>query len=164
MAHREQKRSRHAGGCPWGDVELSSALCLCALWRLGVSRRLLRLPPCHLFCSVGCPGGWPNLLGSSAVARLAAVYGWQEHSAEIGARRALPRTAARRRGFLGSFSLPPRRLCRGWLEYLGEVVAVVASGRFSTSPALWGSRLVGAGACLSSFSAFPARRLNGRGA
>ena len=103
MAHREQERSRGAGGGPWADIELGSALCLCALWRLGVSRRLLCLPPCLLFCSVGCPGGWPNLLGSSAVARLAAVYGWPEPSAEIVARRVFPQTAARRRGFLGSF-------------------------------------------------------------
>jgi len=77
------------------------------------------------------------------------------------------RTAARRRGFLDSFFR-----CRhgvfagGWLEYLGGVVAVAASGRFLVSSVLWGPRLAGGGegACLSSFSAFPARRLNGRGA
>ncbi len=122
---------------------------------MGVSRRLLSLPPCLLFCSVGCPGGWPNLLGSSAVARLAAVYGGRSPRLKIKARVALSRAQPPAVGdFLTLFSLPPRRLCRGWLEYLEEVVAVVASGRFSASPALWGPRLAGAGACLSSFTPF----------
>jgi hypothetical protein len=58
-----------------GGYRAELCLRLCALWRLGVSRRLLCLPPRLLFCSAGCPGGWLNLLGSSAVARLAAVYG-----------------------------------------------------------------------------------------
>jgi hypothetical protein len=149
MAHREQERSRGAGGGPWADIELGSASVSapCGGWGSRDVSSVCR----RAFCSArrAVPGAGLTSFRSGAARRRL----WRGPSAEIGARRVFPQTAARRRGFLDSFFR-----CRhgvfagGWLEYLGEVVAVVASGRFLVSYASWGPRLAGAGACLSSFT------------
>ena len=86
---------------------------------------------CRAFCSArwAVPGAGLTSFRSGAARRRL----WRGPSAEIVARRVFPQTAVVGDFLALFFVAAAASLPGGWLEYLGEVVAVVASGRFLVS-------------------------------
>ena len=161
MAHRKQERGRHAGGGPWADVELGSASVSapCGGWGFRDVSSVCRCAFCSARWAV--PGaGLTSFRGGAARRRL-----WRPGpSAEIGARRVFPQTAA-----VGDFLA----------LFFVAAAAFLPGGGFSIWGRWWlwwhlggfwshmprGGRVWLAGGGVSYlFHVFPARRLNGRGA
>jgi len=106
------------------------SLVLCVSWRCPLEVSNVS-PICRrAFCSArwAVPGAGLTSLGLPQWRGSPPSMGGRSPRLKIKARVASSRRQPPAVGdFLALFSLPPRRLCRGWLEYLGEVVA---SGRF----------------------------------